>query len=291
MNQENLVVTALALTSALSNGTSAVLSKYSTYKIKPIVVNFLRSLTGTIVLLILISLVDTKCYMKITFFHVIVILYIAFTGPVLAWYLYIKSLSLGDVSLVHPITNTYPFVAILLALILFHESPDLLDILGGFFILFGIRNITYRKKSKGSSLEPVLYSIIVSILWGINTVLFKLLLYDVNPLSLALLRSASSAAIMLPLALMNIDKNIKKNIKSPKHVTAAICTGLTSDAAGVILWLLSLQIGEISTAAILSSTSPIFSAVLSQIFLKERPSTKRWIGILGTVIGITLISI
>ncbi|RLF08290.1 MAG: hypothetical protein DRJ64_01345 [Thermoprotei archaeon] len=287
MDQENLVVIALALTSALSNGTSAVLSKYSTYKIKPIIVNFLRSLTGTTVLLILISLIDAKWYTEITFFHAIVILYIAFTGPVLAWYLYIKSLSLGDVSLVHPITNTYPFVAILMALILFHESPDLLDILGGFFILFGIRNITYRKKSKDSSLEPILYSIMVSILWGVNTVLFKLLLYDANPLSLALLRSASSAVIMLPLALMNIDKNIK----SPKHVTAAICTGLTSDAAGVILWLLSLQMGEISTVAILSSTSPIFSAVFSQIFLKERPSTKRWMGILGTVIGITLISI
>ena len=289
MDQRNIIVSVLALSSAISSGTSAILAKYSTYKIKPLVVNFLRSLTGSIVLFMIISVISPNWYKNLLLYQVLIVLYIAFMGPFLAWYLYIKSLSLGDVSLVHPITNTYPFTAIIVAYFLIHEIPSIFDIVGGILILFGVKIISSREKSKGKkiSITPILYSIMVSILWGVNTTLFKFLLFNSNPLSLALLRSLFSAMIMFPIVI----KNIGKEIKNTRYTFSAIGTGITSDTVGIILWLTSLQVGKVSNAAVLSSTAPLFSAVFSTIFLKERPPPKRWLGILITIVGIVLVSL
>ncbi len=289
MEGKEPVVILLALSSALSSGMSAILAKYSTYKIKPIVVNFLRSITGSIILFMVISIINHDWYKNLLLYQVLIVSYIAFSGPFLAWYLYIKSLSLGDVSLVHPITNTYPFTAIITAYFLIGEIPSLFDILGGVFILFGIKIISDSKKpnKRKTGLRPVIYSIIVSILWGVNTTLFKFLLFSSTPTSLALLRSLFSAIIMFPLVI----KDLKKEVKRIRYTLSAMATGITSDVVGIVLWLTSLRIGKVSNTSVIASTGPVFSAIFSVIFLREQPHPKRWLGILITLLGIFLVSL
>lgn len=278
----------LALTSAFLGGLSSVALRYSTAEVSPILANFLRSLVGALGLLALVISYGALQASAFTILHLAIMAYIAFSGPLLAWYLYIKALSLGDVSLVHPISNTYPIVAMIAAYLLIKANIYIPDLVGGTLVIMGMRLITETRESgDGGGWKPVLLAFAVALLWGLNTVLFKVLLAEHSPLTLAFLRSSLSFVMMLPVVAVKE----RESCHSARHLLAAMSAGLTADVAGITTWLSSLQMGEVSTAAVLSSTSPVFSALISQHLLGEKPPSRRWIGILLTVAGVALVSL
>jgi len=287
LGMSELTVAAVALSSAFSSGVSAVLLKYSTRKISPLTANFLRSLSGALILGLIVTALGEGVALP-SLKALALIVYVSFTGPLLAWYLYAKSLSLGDVTLVHPVVNTYPFVAILVGSAFLGSSVSVLDLAGGVLIVVGLREVvksSENSKPGSVSLKVLALSGAVAFLWGINTVVLKYLTSLSDPLILALYRSGLAATFMLPLVLAR-----KRTLNSLRHAAAALGAGFTSDTLGVILFLLSLQLGELATASILTSTSPLFSAFLSQVFLKEKPPENRWLGIALIVAGIALVS-
>ncbi|HFC49606.1 MAG TPA: EamA family transporter, partial [Thermofilum sp.] len=183
---------------------------------------------------------------------------------------------------------TYPFVAILVGWAFLGSSVSVLDVAGGVLIVLGLREVvknSENSKSGSINLKVLAMSGSTAFLWGINTVVLKYLTSLSDPLILALFRSGLATAFMLPLVLAH-----KRTLNSLRHAAAALGAGFTSDTLGVILFLISLQLGELSTASILTSTSPLFSAFLSQVFLKEKPPKNRWRGIALIVTGIALVS-
>lgn len=283
----------LALLSAVFIGSSTVILKFSTSRVKPLLVNFLKSLTGITGLLMIIIATNPHQLYTLKACHVITCFYIAFTGPFLAWYLYIRALKEGEVSLVHPIANIYPIIAMVIGFVALGSRLTALHIIGAILVIYGIRNILYTSKrseraSKEVKLKPVLGALSAAGLWGINAVLFKYLLAITNPLLLAFLRSLFSTLIMLPLIII-FRKECFSN-PSPKHMSAAVLAGFTSDIVGIMIWLTSLQLGEIASVTTIASTAPLFSAFLSQKIFGEKPSPRRWWGVTLSVIGIMLVT-
>ncbi len=67
--------------------------------------------------------------------------------------------------------------------------------------------------------------------------------------------------------------------------------------AGVLLglhfmtWIVSVQLTSVASASVLVTMSPLFIAVLSGVFLNERPSRRTWAAIAVAVLGAVLIGI
>ena len=170
----------LALSSSLTSGFTSILLKYSTKNAKPLLVNSLKSFSGTLGLTVVI-LFSGKTF-TIDFNSLMIILYISITGPVLGWLLYIMALEKSGVSLIHPIVNSYPIFAMLAGLLLGYQVSTL-DIIGGVIAVLGFKFLF----SNGGkvSLKAVLLAFGTAVFWGINTTLFKYLLETGDPMAVS----------------------------------------------------------------------------------------------------------
>jgi len=276
-----------ALSSAIASGAAAILLKHSTKGIKPILVNYIKAASGSLALGLTVVIFAWNELISISFSDFIIVAFVGLTGPFIAWFLFIKALSIGDVSLVHPIVNTYSLSAMLFSFILLKSSVKIEHIIGALLVVIGIRLLA-EKGRKGKILVPMLLALAVSLIWGLNTVLFKITLARSGPLVLSFLRVLFAFIFMTPIALRYL-VNSKANIEL-KYIGSASLAGLISDFIGVFLWLLSLKLGEVSVAATISASSPIFSAIFSLKIFGEKISERRFLGIFLSVAGICIVS-
>ncbi len=274
-----------ALSSAVASGAAAILLKHSTRGIKPILVNYIKAAAGSLTLGLIVLVFAWSELVSISLNDLILVAFIGLTGPFIAWFLYIKALSIGDISLVHPIVNTYSLSAMLFNFILLKSPIKIEHVAGALFVVIGIRLLAEKGK-RGKFLAPMLLALAVSLIWGLNTVLFKIALARSGPLVLSFLRVFFAFIFMTPAALGQLSG---VSIKL-KYVGSASLAGLVSDFIGVFLWLLSLKLGEVSVAATISASSPIFSAMFSWSIFGEKISRRRVLGIILTVAGICVVS-
>ena len=277
----------VALSSAIASGSVALLLKYSTRGMRPLLVNYLKVLSGTLALGLAVVAVSPQDLFSIALPDLALIAFAGFTGPFVAWFLYTKALSKGDVSLIHPIVNTYPLSAMVAGYFIAGYSVKLLHVLGALLVITGVKLLVERRSRRTVSLTPVLMALAVSVIWGINTVLFKLVLNRSSPLHVAFLRALFALVFMTPLAVFLT----KRFSFKARYLGTSVAAGLVSDFIGVFLWLLSLKLGEVSLSATISASAPIFSAVLSWKLFKEKMNSRRVIGIVLAVGGIVTVSV
>ncbi|MFH1590740.1 MAG: EamA family transporter [archaeon] len=67
--------------------------------------------------------------------------------------------------------------------------------------------------------------------------------------------------------------------------------GLSLYAVSSIMFIIALKQGDLTILYPLVSTTYIWTAIVSTKFLNERMNSKRWLGILAIVIGVSLIGI
>jgi len=269
---------ALALSSSATSGVASIFLKYSTRNVKPLLVNSLKALSGTLGLALIILLSNRQFTVTTSSFKLI--LFISVTGPVLSWLFFIMALEKGGVSIVHPIVNSYPLTAIIAGLLLGYPI-SILDLIGAITAIVGFK-LLFSNDGKISA-KPVILAATTSILWGINTSLFKLLLETEDPITVAFWRALLASIILLPIAAMKT-----RLPKKLRYLIHPLLAGQLSDVLTVVLWLSALQTGELASTAILGSLGPIFSSILSKTMLKEHVPLKRYIGIIVVITGVSL---
>jgi drug/metabolite transporter (DMT)-like permease len=63
------------------------------------------------------------------------------------------------------------------------------------------------------------------------------------------------------------------------------------DAGGNVLFMLAKQLTRLDIAVVLSSIYPAFTVLLAALLLKEKVSTRQWIGLAVCLSAVILISI
>lgn len=142
-------------------------------------------------------------------------------------------------------------------------------------------------------LSVVIASLFVAFLWGLNPIISKYILRDVEPdITLGI-----GAVIHLLLALIyavgNNDSwsaSLAKSNFTPKTVSLLLVSGIVAFIPYLIfLRLLNKNDANIVTA--LTYVSPFFTAILAYYILKERFTVYSVTGIVMIVVGIILISL
>ena len=119
-----------------------------------------------------------------------------------------------------------------------------------------------------------------------DSLLIRLISADI--LTTTFWRCFFSGIIISIVVLLFYLKQAKDFIKNPgiNGIIFIICHGL-----GSIFFIAAIEMTSVASALFILSTSPVFAAIISRIFLKETISLRIFLTIIGALFGIAIISI
>ncbi len=276
-----MIAVLVALCASALTALNQVLVKAATRRLSPLLVNYLRLLVASAVM----SPVAVLCAPKLARLGPLValnVLYVAAAGPVLAWYLYTRALKGGEVSVLHPIGNSYPAIAVLLSFLLLGESVRLNYVAALALVTAGAAIVTKQRGERCSS-ASVAMAAAAALLWGSNVIAFKLLTYSLSSVEIAALRALTAAAMLTPAALPKL-----RGVRA-SDAKVALAAGLVGDVLTFTAWVTAIGIGPISLVMPVIATAPVLSALLSRALLAERVGGARMAGVALASLGVGLL--
>ena len=280
-----------AILSAVFGGLQPVLLKRSAEEARPTLVTFTKSTASFLILFIFISFYSPYWYRNLNPNTYLVIALTSFIGPIVAWYFYVRAMKSLDITLVHPLVNSYPAISIVLDLLFFHVIPSIIALAGFLLILIGLHNLRQSdKKRKHGEKLAVLYALITALLWGINSFLFKIVLTNTPALTMTFLRVFFSMLFLLFFNLIAFKKEILSELKKVR-IKEVILAGFVGDFLSMFLFFLAIKHGALYIVLPISSTSPFMSAIYARVFFKEKIDNLRTTGIILIVLGGILVGL
>lgn len=128
--------------------------------------------------------------------------------------------------------------------------------------------------------------LLTAIFWGGTFVAGRLVAQNVGPFSIAFLRFAM-ASILLMLLTWRIEGQLPK-LKKPQ-IVPVVLLGMTGIFLYNVLFFKGLKIIEAGRASLIIATCPIFITICSAIFLKEKISLVKGLGIIISVCGAAVV--
>ena len=124
--------------------------------------------------------------------------------------------------------------------------------------------------------------ILTTLLWGGTFVAGRIVSQDVAPFSIAFLRFAVASVFLFVLT-WKLEGALPRPNKS--QVIALVALGMTGIFTYNVLFFKGLKIIEAGRASLIIATCPVFIAVFSALFMKERIGLVKALGVAISVCG------
>jgi len=278
-----------ALAAAAFSGLTPVILKRPSERYPAFLVNAAKLSVGLVAVTLVVAILDPGWLFHISPRAWLFGFLGAMLGPVAAWFFYLKAMKGMDVSLVSPGVNSYPPLAIFVDFLVYSIVPRPFSLVAALVILAGIWLLFMDSPKTLQTKKAWVFAGLTATCWGVNNVVFKTLTMEAPIMTAAWLRVFFASTIVVAVALALHWRDIRRIAGRDWGLIAM--SGVTHDAGSAFLFIASLKLGQIYVVSPLSSTSPLFAAVLSAIFLGERVGKFRWTGIILTVLGIVLMSV
>lgn len=141
-------------------------------------------------------------------------------------------------------------------------------------------NISVRKKA-------IFALIIANVIWGAASPIFKYSLETIPPFTLAFFRFAIATLLILPLVHKELH-NFKNEITNWKEI---FFYGFAGTTVNITFFFLALRLTDSINAPIIGSTGPILTLIFSILFLREKATNRKILGMVFSFVGILLIII
>ncbi len=276
-----------ALLGAIVTGVGQVLVKRGQIALTPFLDNLLAAV---IVNLILVPL--------LLFFDVVhisagseILIYALIVAFMYASFYYI--ISLGNVSLMVSLINAFPIVVIILAVSFLHEWPNSYQWSGIILVVLGTICISREKDRKKKIRRKKLWlvwGLIGALAIGIAEFVTKLATLAVDGFTFTFYVYLMYIPQLIILTFFDKKGRKFKNLKN-KSGLAYTVSGIFLIEAGLIAIALAYQYGIASLVSPVVSIHMLITAVLAALFLKEKLLAIQKIGILFTLMGISVIGI
>lgn len=280
----------LGILSGLFFALMGVFSKRAVTKSNIYLVGFGQWLFALPVLFLAIFWLDWKIVNGHQFWYAF-----AVTVPlnILGTYIFLKSLSLEDISLVMPILSFTPLFLILTSNIILRELPSLIGIVGILLIVLGSYVLGLNKKSK--LLEPISYlfsnkaarlMLFLAFTYSISSNFDKIAILNSSPLTFAIISSLFITAFFFLLVAKQSGFGISHFKTNFKYLLpVGFFWGLMT-----ITQMTAINTGLVSYVISLKRTGGVFSVIFGFFFFRERNIKNRLIGASLMIIGAFLIS-
>ncbi|MBC7707598.1 DMT family transporter [Polaromonas sp.] len=286
----------LGITAAIAWGISDFFAAHSAKKVGPILAATVINTVSTIIfsLTFVVFFRDHTALTASGFYYSIA------AGAVLtvATALFFTGLQAGPVSIVSPLSSTYPLVTTLVAVVLFgahlsiREVSGILLTCGGIVAASGLLNTS---KSERKLTGGIRFALATAVLWGIG---WGLLAQAINQIDwqLASLLSSVTAALTLILLLPFIKglessswQTIKVALKSRYVLLAAVIQLIGSTALEIGISRSRDDNGAVVTA--ISAAYPILTVFLALRYFKERVAFISIVGAILGIVGVVILSL
>jgi transporter family protein len=229
-----------------------------------------------------------------TEFHYYPLLWLTFiTGIVYtaAFFLYVKALSIGEVSLVSPLYNFNIFFLLIFSAIILHESITVFKVLGITLLIYGVSFLN-RQKNFFLSIKAVYYDkacrlmITCSLMIAVARVMDGYIVRKVPPILYALTGSATMLFYLLAYALWR--NKISGAIRLVREKPLVSLASGFVNAYSYILMLLAFTVIQVSVAEPVSMISMIITVILAKYVFGEQIRS-RLVGAVIMLVGAWLL--
>lgn len=209
-------------------------------------------------------------------------------------FVFIVALKDLPLSYLFPIQASYPLFAAGLAWLFLGDVVTFWTALGAVLVLSGISLIGSEEKQPGSIVSKSIrkrgfvLATLSAFGWGVSTVLLESALEDHDPITInagvGVLTALCFLAVSKPREALSF---FRENPRSGGAVSIAGSLGGTGLAN--LFFLLAIGALGAAQAAILSSITPLFTAIFAVLFLHEKLTSKLSLGTILTVAGVMVL--
>ena len=209
-----------------------------------------------------------------------------------SWICYFKALSLGDINKVVPIDKSSTILSVLLAILLFKETGQLLVRLAGVVVLAARIFLMVEKKEnveQKSDGRWLFYAILSAIFAALTTILAKIGISGVE----SNLGTAIRTAVVLVMAWLIVflkGKHTKIAETTKKELALISFSGLATGASWLCYYY-AIQNGIVSVVVPIDKLSILVTVLFSRLVFGERLSRKASLGLMLMVCGTLIMAI
>lgn len=215
-------------------------------------------------------------------------------GAVVGDTVYLVSQERIGVSIAFPISMSYPVLTYFLTVLFLGEALIPVRLTGAVIAVAGVILISREQDRGGDEENPEGYDILgisfaflTSVLYAVGAVVLQVGVTDVDPISGNLVRVFFGSIAFIPLfAFARRSGMTTPPRKVLKSIAIAALIGM---AIGSILYVNATKLLGAATTSVIVSSAPLFAVPLSVKYLEERVTPPMLVGIVLTILGISLV--
>ncbi len=281
-----------AIFSAVFAGLTSILAKCGIKKTDSDIATALRTVVVLLFSWLMVFIVGSYDEISQIGIRSLVFLVLSGLATGASWICYFKALSVGDINKVVPIDKSSTVITVLLAIVCFGETSNLVVKLVGTAILaVGIylmveKKQTSQKKESGSWL---LYAVLSAVFASLTSILAKVGISGVE----SNLGTAIRTFVVLIMAWLIVlvkgkGKDVKKTDK--KELLFIALSGIATGASWLCYYY-AVQNGDVSVVVPIDKLSIVITVLFSYIVFGEKLSKKSFLGLCLMVLGTLLMTI
>jgi DME family drug/metabolite transporter len=286
----------LTLLAALCWALGASLYKKSLLNVRPVTLNLFRSFPATIYAFLVLYLLGK--WTLLTELDIVSLVYIGIASLLVLAVgdiLYFTGLKSVGVAKAVPIAYSYSIFVAVISTIFLGESLTAPVLLGTVAVVSGIWLVAGRAENNVGEKELSKFGILAvlgtSLCWACGVSIFKIILANTDPFILASVRMLFLLPVLGIFMILPFGKKSPSRNLTRFNMLTMFLGGLITIGVGDTFYLVGLEITKANVAAPLASTTPLFAAIITILFLKEEVSKRVLVGTFFVTAGIMLLSL
>lgn len=281
----------LALLSALFAGLTSILAKIG---IKDVNSNLATAIRTIVVLIMAWAIVSmTGSIEAITDISGRTLLFLILSGLATgaSWLCFFRAIQIGDVNKVTPVDKSSTLLTIILAFIFLGERFTSITVVA-MVLMFGGTMLMIEKKDVNETKDihnSWLFAVLSAVFAALTSILGKIGIEDVD----SNLGTAIRTVVVLIMAwLIVFIQGAQKQISSigRRNGLFLILSGLATGASWLCFYR-ALQDGPASVVVPIDKLSVLFTVLFAVIVLKEKMTTRAYVGLILLVVGTTIMAL
>ena len=274
-----------AVLSAVFAGLTAILAKCGIRKTSSNLATALRTIVVLIFSIIMVFVVGSQQTIKEIAPVSWIFLVLSGLATGASWMCYFKALSIGDVNKVIPIDKSSTILSVLLAILIFNETNNLIVKLFGTALIGAGTYLMIEKKraTETKNTKWLLYAVLSAIFAALTSVLAKMGISGVESNLGTAIRTAVVLIMAWGIVLAKGEQKQLKGINKKELVFIAL-SGLATGASWLCYYY-AIQNGVMSVVVPIDKMSVLITVLFSVVFLKEKMSFKSIFGLIVMSVG------
>lgn len=270
-----------AILSAFFAGLTSILAKCGIKKTDSDLATALRTIVVLIFSWIIVFIVGSQETITDIKFSSLLFLVLSGLATGASWICYFKALSMGDINKVVPIDKSSTILTVLLAIICFGETSNLIiKLIATIILALGIFLMVEKKtvNNETQNRSWMIYAIFSAVFAALTSILAKVGITDVE----SNLGTAIRTGVVLVMAWMIVFIRGKhKTLKNINHkeLLFIILSGIATGASWLFYYY-SIANGIVSVVVPIDKLSIVFTVSFSYVVFKEKLSQKAFLGLI-----------